>query len=154
MSDSVIPKSERRSLRCDFSAVEIQEMSFRLANKIKELASQQEEKKSQQKQADAKINITQAEITKLSNFVSDGYEFREVECPIAYNTPEPGKKTLTRSDNQQPIVERMEQWEHNLFTQVTDDDFLESSLDSKKKRTRKQPLFDQDSKDSAEDMVL
>jgi uncharacterized phage infection (PIP) family protein YhgE len=123
-SESVIPTTERRSLRYDFSAPEIYELSLRLANKHKEVTRQEEEKKSVVSQYAAKINELKASINNLSNNVSEGYEFREVECTVEFNKPETGKKTLTRKDNQQTIVERMENWEFNLFTQVTADDGL------------------------------
>ncbi len=124
-SDSIIPKSERRSLRYDYTAPEIYDLSMRLANKTKEIASKEAEKKSVVSQFSATINELKATVAKLSNNVSEGYEFREVECTIEFNKPEQGKKTLTRSDNKQQIIERMESWEWNLFTSVgADDDIL------------------------------
>ena len=131
--ESVIPKTERRSLRYDFTAPEIYELSMRLANKTKEIVGKEAEKKSAMSQFGATINELKATVQKLSNQVSEGYEFREVECDIEYNKPEQGKKTLTRRDNKQQIVEKMEGWEWNLFTSVNADDGIEKADDKKKK---------------------
>jgi hypothetical protein len=160
-SESVIPTTERRSLRYDFSAPEIYELSLRLANKHKEVTRQEEEKKSVVSQYAAKINELKASINNLSNNVSEGYEFREVECTVEFNKPEMGKKTLTRKDNQQTIVERMENWEFNLFTQVTADDgisevpftHIDAAVLNKKERKRRGKKESTDILDEVEGML-
>lgn len=121
---TVVPQSERRNLRYDFTAVETHENSMRLANKTKELAAIAEEAKSVASQWSAKKSGVQTEITKLSNFITDGFEYRDVQCSITYNNPSEGMKTLTRDDTGHSWTERMEAWEHNLFTAVTKDDLL------------------------------
>lgn len=128
MSESVVPKSERRSLRYDFSAVETHDFALKLAGKTKELTSKTEEKKAVVSQWNATIEAIKSELTKLSNFISDGFEYRDVECTVEFNKPEPGRKLFTRSDTGETFDERMEQWEHNLFTQVNEDDMLDSPL--------------------------
>lgn len=133
MSESVVPKTERRSLRYDFTAVEVHEMSLKLAGKTREISATKEEAKSVAANWKAKIDGLNSEQTRLANHVADGFEYRDVECTVEYNKPEPGRKTLTRSDTKRSFDERMEQWEHNLFTQVTDDDFLESPFDKPEK---------------------
>lgn len=127
--ENAIPTNTRKNLRYDFTAVEIHDMSILLANKIKDIASKQGEAKSVASSWKAKIDAVKSEVTVLSNNVSNGFEYRDVDCEVKYNIPEQGKKTLIRSDTQEKIVEKMENWEHNLFTQVTDDELevLENS---------------------------
>jgi phosphopantetheinyl transferase (holo-ACP synthase) len=111
-----------RSLRYDFTAVEIHDYSLQLANKTKELSAIEEERKSVTSNFAAKINEAKATCNKLSNFISNGYEYRDIECTVEYHKPEQGKKTLTRKDNKEKIVEKMEQYEWNLFNQVTEEE--------------------------------
>lgn len=114
----IIPKSEKRPLRYDFTAVEVHELSVQLANKTKELKSVEEEKKSISSQYTAKVNEVKASCNKLSNQVSDGYEIRDMELDLEYHKPAQGMKTLTRRDNGKKIEEKMADWEYNLFNQV------------------------------------
>lgn len=46
----------------------------------------------------AKISSAEAHINSLSNKVSSGYEYRDIECTVTYNTPVLGDKTITRND--------------------------------------------------------
>lgn len=117
MQDEVIPKTEKKFLRYDFTAPEIYELSINLANKNKELNSIKEEKKSVNSQYTAKVNEIQASCNKLSGQVSDGHEIREVECEVEFHTPSQGIKTLTRRDTGIKFTEKMAEWEYNLFNQ-------------------------------------
>lgn len=119
---SIIPKTTNRSLRYDFTAVEIHDYSLQLANKTKELSAIEEERKSVTSNFAAKINEAKATCNKLSNFISNGYEYRDIECIVEYHKPEQGKKTLTRKDTKEKIIEKMEQYEWNLFNQVTEEE--------------------------------
>lgn len=123
-NESVIPQTERRSLRYDFSATEIYDLSLKLAGKTREFNTVTEEKKSINSQYTATLNEIKATCNKLSNQVSDGWEMRDTECSIEFNKPEQGKKTLTRKDTNAVIIEKMEPWEWNLFTSVGADDAL------------------------------
>lgn len=46
----------------------------------------------------AKISSAEGHINSLSNKVSSGYEYRDIECTVTMNTPHPGDKTVTRND--------------------------------------------------------
>lgn len=114
-------KTEKRSLRYDFKAVEIHELSQQLASKNLDAVEIENEAKSVQSQYSSKLKVVKSEIGKLSRQVSDGWELREVECEIEYHKPEKGKKTVTRKDTNRSTVEPMESWEWNLFNQAPDD---------------------------------
>lgn len=115
--DTLIPKTEKRNLRYDFSAPEIYDLSMQLANETKKLQSLNEEKKSVTSQYAARINEVKAATNKISNQVADGYEIREVECDVDYHTPSQGTKTITRRDTGVKTTEKMTEYEWNLFNQ-------------------------------------
>jgi hypothetical protein len=46
----------------------------------------------------AKISSAEAHINSLSNKVSSGYEYRDIECTVTLNAPINGEKTITRND--------------------------------------------------------
>lgn len=121
MSD-FLPKTERRNIRHDFTATETHDLSLELAAKTRELAGVKEEKKSAGAQYTAKEKEIQALLGRLSNQITDGWEFRERILNIEYHKPETGKKTLTDPETGKVIVERMTEYEYNLFNQPQDDD--------------------------------
>jgi hypothetical protein len=91
--------TEKRTLRYDFTAVEIHDLSQALASKNKEIVTLKKQKASATSQYTAKINEAEASCNDLSNKVSDGYEHREVDCEVIYNQPDQGKKTIIRKDS-------------------------------------------------------
>jgi hypothetical protein len=115
--------TEKRTLRYDFTAVEIHDLSVQLANETKKVVSLTEEKKSVTSQWTAKINESKAACNNLSFKVADGYEHRDVECEVIFNQPANGKKTIIRKDSNTLVgVEAMTtiDWnkineENNLF---------------------------------------
>jgi hypothetical protein len=128
--------SEKRTLRYDFTAVEIHDLSLQLANKDKEVKSLMQEKKSVTSQFTAKINEAEASRGKLSNQVSDGFEYRDIDCEVVFNQPTPGKKTIIRKDSNTLVsVEAMTtadydliNEENNLFNQLGDAEPVEDNL--------------------------
>jgi len=91
--------TEKRTLRYDFTAVEVHDLSMALASKNKEIVTLKKQKSSAVSQYAAKINEAEANCNDLSNKVSDGYEHREVECEVIFNQPAQGKKTIIRKDS-------------------------------------------------------
>lgn len=128
MEKLVVPISEKRTLRYDFTAVEIHDLSMQLAGKTKEVAALVKKKKSVTSQCTAEINAAESACNVLSNQVADGYEHREIECEVILNQPAQGKKTIIRKDSNALVgVEPMttKDWdiineENNLFNQVGD----------------------------------
>lgn len=113
----------KRSLRYDFTAVEIHDLSLELAKKTKELSALTEEKKTVVSQYGARLNEVKATTNKLSNQVADGFEFRDIECVIEYHKPQQGKKTIIRKDtNKVAMIETMSEYDYNLFTQAQDEE--------------------------------
>jgi hypothetical protein len=115
-------ETTKRSLRYDFTAVEIHDLSLELAKKTKELAAITEEKKSVTSQFAARLNEIKATTNKLSNQVADGWEYREIDCEVLFHKPQHGKKTIVRKDTDKvAMIETMSEYDHNLFTQADED---------------------------------
>jgi hypothetical protein len=122
---TLLPRSEKRTLRYDFTAVEAFNLSKDLASKNKEIATLKKQKTSAVSQYTAKINEAEASCNDLSNKVADGYEHREVDCDVFFNQPDQGKKTIIRKDSNTLVgVEGMTKhdWDllnedNNLFNQ-------------------------------------
>jgi hypothetical protein len=110
--------SEKRTLRYDFTAVEIHDLSMQLANKTKDVASLVKKKKSVTSQCTAEINAAESACAVLSNQVADGYEHRDVECEVIFNQPANGKKTIIRKDSNTLVgVEAMTTNDWNLINE-------------------------------------
>src|SRR5687767_4543374 len=113
MADTVI-----KSFRYDFRDSEIHDLSIELANKTKELKQVTEEKKASNGTYTVKINGIKKDCDLLSNQVSDGFEYREIECEVEYHKPAQGQKTLTRKDTGEVLTESMDEEDWNLFNQL------------------------------------
>lgn len=136
MSDELLPKTERRNLRYDFTAKETHDLSLELASATKKLAAIEEEKSSVTSQYGAKIKEAKATCNKLSNLVADGYEIREVECEVIFHQPQQGKKTIIRKDSGKvTAIEAMTDWEWNLFNQPPDEE-ADENVGTKKGRKK------------------
>lgn len=148
MSDELLPKTERRALRYDFTAKETHDLSMQLANETKKLSAIEEEKSSVASQYAAKVKESKATCNKLSNMVADGYEIRDIECEVEYHKPQQGKKTIIRKDiNKVTAIEAMTEWEWNLFNQPPDES-EENTSDKKKGKGGKKAKVAQGKKGS------
>lgn len=136
--------TEKRKIKYEYSPIEIHELSLQLANKTREFQSETEEKKTITSQYAAKLNEIKATQNKLSNQVADGYELREVEFTIAWHKPSQGMKTLSPINGGDDIIEKMTQWDHNLFTQYNEVD------DDEKKTLNDRQTKEAGSKDKPE----
>ncbi len=116
----VLKNVEERYLRYDFTAVEIHDLSMKLANKIQDKSNIEDEKKSIVSQYKSQIDAIDAELSSVSSKVANGYEMRKVECQIDYHKPEQGKKTIIRKDTNEKSIEKMTSEEWNLWNQEDD----------------------------------
>ena len=53
----------------------------------------------------SRIDEQEARRTRLSNCVADGFEFRDLECDIKYNSPKDGIKQIIRKDKGEVVEE-------------------------------------------------
>ena len=113
-----VPTTEKRSLRYDFTAIEVHDLSLALASQTKEVNQLTEEKKSVVSQWTAKVNEAKATCNSLSFKVSDGFEYRDIECEVILNQPAQGKKTVIRKDDNRLVgVEDMSKADWDKLTE-------------------------------------
>ncbi|MGN6491199.1 MAG: hypothetical protein ACTHLE_04325 [Agriterribacter sp.] len=122
--------TELKSLRYDFTAVETHEMAMRLSKCTLEIDREKELKKATAKQHDAIIKPLEIERTDLSNKIQDGWEYRDVECEVFFNTPTEGIKTYKRKDTGASFTAQMEDHEWNLFNQRAAEDIVTEDIDA------------------------
>lgn len=113
-----MPETVTKSLRYDFTAAEVHDLSIEMANKYKSLGDIAEEKKKKDAEFNAKANGIRAELRTLSAQVSDGFEYRDIPCQVEYHKPAQGQMTVTRTDTGEVFTEQMTEEDWNLFNQV------------------------------------
>lgn len=115
----ISPQPVKRTLKHEFSAAEIHDLSLTLATKTKERQALEEEKKAVGSSYKARLDELNAACNKISNQVTDGFEMRETECRIEYNKPSQGRKTLIRIDTGKvALIEPMSNDDFNLFNAI------------------------------------
>jgi hypothetical protein len=98
------PDSETTQLlRVVLTDDEIREKSRALADKATELNQLEEDKKRASSHFGAEVKAARGEITRLSQFITSGYELREVRCEVWYHKPKPGQKTTIRTDTGETV---------------------------------------------------
>lgn len=85
-------------LKYEFSEDELKEFAKKLAYETRELMENEETKKSVMSDFKSKIESSKEKISKLSNLINNGYEYRNIDCEVQLNSPEDGQKTIIRKD--------------------------------------------------------
>lgn len=86
-------------LRYDFTEQEFVEHARQLGRMNQELSRTEERKKTVTAELAADVKRHQDEVQSQSRLVSNGYEYRDVECEVRFHDPEKGKKTIVRLDS-------------------------------------------------------
>ncbi len=90
-------------LKCVLSDAEMTDLSQELAREIQALDRFQDQRKEVVACLEAQIETASAACRRLSALVTNGYEYRNVECEVYLNDPEPGQKTLYRTDTGEAV---------------------------------------------------
>lgn len=85
-------------LKYVFSEEELRQFAKELARQSTMAAEAQEEKKAVVAQYSERIASCQTNISKLSRFINNGYEHRNIDCSVLFHAPTQGSKTITRVD--------------------------------------------------------
>lgn len=115
-------RTERRTVKHNFTTDELLNLSEDIAVKNQELRQQEDEKKSVVSQYSSSINALKESISNVATKIANKFEHRDVECEVEYHTPEKDIKTITRTDNGQSWTERMTDFDYDLFTQFQEGD--------------------------------
>lgn len=94
---------QKRSLRYHFTREESFEIARRLAERTNEIATLEDEKSRATKDYTARIKTVENDVALLSQRVREGYEFRDIDVEVKFDTPEPGKKTIIRLDTKEVV---------------------------------------------------
>jgi len=137
------PTHVKRQVRVDLTTDELATLSGQLAQAVGRLNEAEADKAEEISQYNANIKAHRASIDKIAQQVNLGYEMREVKCPIEYNVPKVGQKTIAHPETGKPLsVEAMDEAERqeNLFKdeQQTGDEAKENlaTFQGKDKKTK------------------
>ena len=90
-------------LRYDFTDAEFMEHAKTLGRLNQELARSEDRKKSTTAELAADVKRHQDAVSAASQLVSNGYEYRDIECEVRFHEPEKGKKTIVRLDSGETV---------------------------------------------------
>jgi len=95
-----MPKNKTVSeyLRYTFTPHETTENAQSLARRNRAFAEHQLRKKQLAADLKTQEEALNEEIARLSRYVTDGYDFRMVECTVIFNSPKTGLKEIVRLD--------------------------------------------------------
>jgi len=111
MENTISDVIVKQSLPCKLTEVEIMSYSKNIARSCQDKKQTEDQKKEVVSDFTAKISRIDAEINELSRKISQGYEYREVECYWEYQWDD-GVKNLYRKDTLELVKsEPIETWE-------------------------------------------
>lgn len=103
-SDGKEVKHSKRQLRCELVDSEILQAGKQLADRMAELLILEVMKSQSAAEFAGKIKAKELVIADLIQKIQSRYERRDVSCAEMLDTPEPGKKTINRTDTGETIA--------------------------------------------------
>lgn len=110
-------------LKCDLTDAEIADAARELARANNRKGSIESQKKEVDAQLKAEIAAQESVISRLSALIESGHEYRNIDCRVELDTPEPGRKTVVRLDtgeivNVKPMTDADRQMVIDLQTEA------------------------------------
>ena len=90
-------------LKYTFSDPELKGFSKELARENTTVAEAEEQKKAVMAQFAETITSSKSRISILSRYINNGYDYRNIECSVAMNSPNTGFKTIVRDDTGEEV---------------------------------------------------
>ena len=121
-----------RQLRVDLTLAEKAVLSDELAQAVGRLNETEADKAEEISQYNADIKAHRASIDKLAQQINLGYEMREVKCPVKYNEPKVGQKSIVHPETGTVLATeamKEEERQENLFA--------DENPEAKRKQTKK-----------------
>lgn len=103
------------SLRHDFSESEINEISRQLVDNLNHKQETVNNKSMEMKKFNNELKFWETKINETSTLIDDGFEYRDIDCDVTYNTPNEGVKSIERLDTGEKWTEPMTIDEFDLF---------------------------------------
>lgn len=98
-------QTSEEMLRYTFTAIELADLSGRLALACQDRYTAEEEKKAAMAGFKKRIDDASANVAHMSRLVNSGWEMRGTKCRIDYNTPVDGTKRFVRLDTGETVKE-------------------------------------------------
>jgi hypothetical protein len=99
-------------LKYTFSEDEQRVNAQALARANRELAQLELRKKEVVSQLKAEADAKNADIARFSEFINNGYTFRDLDCEVRFDSPSEGLKTIYRIDTGEEVgVQKMAEFE-------------------------------------------
>jgi len=114
--ETKVKDTAKRNVRCILTKDETLEKAQILSKANRDLLEVADQKKTVVSELKGKEERLNGEIKMLSEHISNGYVYRDVECEITYHAPVNNVKSLTRKDTGESFTEPMSSDEINLFT--------------------------------------
>lgn len=92
------------NLRYDFTADEIRDRGKELAALVRDLCQLEDNRRQSMAAFKEQHELLQTKLKAFSRQVDSGYEMRDVECAVWWNSPEPCKKTIVRLDSGEQVA--------------------------------------------------
>jgi len=118
------PAHVLRQLRVDLTLTEKATLSDQLAQAVGRLNETEADKAEEISQLNADIKAHRASIDKLAQQINLGYEMREVKCPVKYNAPKVGQKSVLHPETGTVLATeamKEEERQENLFDEENPD---------------------------------
>ncbi len=90
-------------LRCELTDSEMADAARELARSNQRCASIEQQKKEVDSQLKAEIEAEKTKIARISSLINTGSEYRNIECRVDLDLPDPGKKTTYRLDTGEEV---------------------------------------------------
>src|SRR5690348_14317102 len=91
-----VKKKTTEYLQYHFSDAELLQIGKDMARQNQELARLERKAKEIAAQIKGEITAKEAEIAQSSQFLSNGYEYRNIECEVIYHCPKRDSKRIVR----------------------------------------------------------
>lgn len=117
LSEEIKPIRVKNLLQYKFTEEEINGLAKQLAFQNKEIEQLKSDKKATVSDFDSKIKVSEAMIMSLSGNITNGCEYRKIDCEVFMNDPSTGKKRIVRSDTGEEWTEKMtaEELQQRMF---------------------------------------
>ncbi len=99
-----MPSKYVEYLKCDLTDAEVADAARDLARANARRQSIEQQKKEVDSQLKSEIEAANTVISRLSTLINTGHEYRNIECRVELDTPEPGKKTIVRLDTGEEVA--------------------------------------------------
>lgn len=90
-------------LKYTFTESELKEFAKELARQTATMSEVEEEKKAVVANFTERIAAAKSNASRLSRYINNGYDYRNIDCSVKLNDPNTGVKTIYRDDTGESV---------------------------------------------------